>query len=396
MQYREIKKNGEKLSVLGYGAMRFPTKGSKIDEELASKQLYSAIDSGVNYIDTAYPYHNGKSESFLGKALAKDGYREKVKIATKLPHWSTGSKADMDKILDEQLKKLQTDYIDYYLIHALNGDSWEKCKNKGVIEFLDDALAKGKIKYAGFSFHGAAEDFNKIVDDYDWVFCQIQYNYLDTENQAGTAGLEYAASKDIAVMVMEPLRGGNLAKTPPKEVKAVWNKAEIKRSPAEWSLKWIWNHPEVTLVLSGMNNDEHIRENMRVADETPPNSMTELELSLVSEAAETFRRVMRVGCTSCQYCMPCPKGVNIPSCFEMYNSYHTFGDKGSKFMYLIMNGGIGKEATFASQCVNCGLCVKKCPQNIAIPEELAKVKKDMEGFFTKPLIWLMKVFLRVK
>ena len=397
MQYREVPKNGDKLSVLGYGCMRLPVRMQSINQKLAEKQILYAMDQGVNYLDTAYPYHSGKSEPFLGKVLSSNGYRNDVKIATKLPHWMANSKADMDKILDEQLSKLKTDRIDYYLIHALNGPLWETAKQHGVIEFMDDALKKGKIINAGFSFHGLAQEFNGIVDDYDWTFCQIQYNFLDTQNQAGTTGLQYAASKDMAVIIMEPLRGGNLAKKPPPSVRNIWARAEHKKTPVAWSLEWIWNHPEVTLVLSGMNNDDHINENLALAEKALPDLFSEKEVKLVEEAAAEFRSVMKVGCTGCQYCMPCPAGVNIPSCFECYNSKHAFKDKGAKMMYLFQNGGLVTEKpTMASMCVECGQCLEKCPQHLPIPDLLKDVQEDMEGFMTKPMIWLGKRVMKVK
>jgi len=397
MLYREVPKNGDKLSVLGYGCMRLPTRMQSINEKLAEKQLMHALDRGVNYFDTAYPYHNKKSESFLGKVFSKNNCRDRLKLATKLPHWMAGSKADMDNILDEQLAKLQTDRIDYYLIHALTGDLWENAKNHGVIAFLDDALKKGKILNAGFSFHGLAEDFNIIVDEYDWTCCQIQYNFLDTQNQAGTAGLKYAASKDIAVIIMEPLRGGNLARVQPPSVKKIWNRADQKRTPVAWSLSWIWNHPEVTLILSGMNNDDHIEENLALAEKALPNSFSDTELNLVEEAADEFRRVMKIGCTGCQYCMPCPAGVNIPSCFESYNSKHAFKDKQARMMYIFQNGALVTEKpTMASVCVECGECLEKCPQNLPIPDLLKDVEEDMEGFITNVIIWLGKKMMKVK
>lgn len=397
MLYREVPKNGDKLSILGYGCMRLPLRMQSINEKLAEKQLLYALDQGVNYFDTAVPYHNGKSEPFLGKVFSKNRCRDRLKIATKLPHWSAHSKEDMDGILDEQLSKLKTDRIDYYLIHALGGELWDTAKDHGVIEFLNDALKKGKIINAGFSFHGLAEEFTGIVDDYDWTFCQIQYNFLDTRNQAGTAGLKYAAAKDMAVMIMEPLRGGNLAKTPPPSVQKIWAKADHQRTPVEWALRWIWNHPEVSVVLSGMNNDDHITENLGIAEKGLPNSFSEKEVELVEEAAAEFRRVMRVGCTGCQYCMPCPAGVNIPSCFEWYNSKHAFKDKKAKFMYVFQNGGVVTEKpTLASVCVRCEKCLEKCPQHLPIPDLLADVQNDMEGIFTKPLVWIMKRAVKVK
>jgi len=397
MLYREVPKNGDKLSALGYGLMRLPERLGSINAKLAEKQVMYAIERGVNYLDTAVPYHNGKSEPFLGKVLDKNKCRDKIKIATKLPHWSTNSKKEMDKVLDEQLKKLRTDYIDYYLIHALNGELWEKAKDNGVIDFLDDALKQGKIVNPGFSFHGFSEDFTPIVDEYDWTFCQIQYNYLDTQNQAGTAGLEYAASKDMAVIIMEPLRGGNLAKTPPPSVQKIWSKAETKKTPVAWSLGWIWNHPEVTVILSGMNDEAHINENLTLAENAQPRSFSENEVGLVEEAADEFRRVMKVGCTGCQYCMPCPAGVNIPSCFDWYNSKHAFKDKAAKMMYTFQNGGIVTEkVTFASECVECGQCEEKCPQQLPIPKLLKDVAEDMEGWMTKPMIWMIKRVMKVK
>lgn len=320
MLYRTVPKNGDELSILGFGCMRLPVREDfSIDEERATEQVRYAIDHGVNYVDTAWPYHNGESEPFLGRALA-GGYREKVKLATKLPSWLIETREDMDKYLNAQLEKLRTDHIDYYLVHALVGDLWDNVKNLGITDFLGKAKADGRIVNAGFSFHGAGEDFRRIVDSYDWDFCLIQYNFLDEKNQAGTAGLEYAAAKGLAVIVMEPLRGGNLTRTVPQVVKEIWNEAPVKRSPAEWALRWVWNHPGVTVVLSGMNDEENIRENLRIADEAYPDSLTEEELELVKRVEAKYRELLKVGCTGCQYCMPCPAGVNIPLCFEHYNN----------------------------------------------------------------------------
>lgn len=249
MQYRKVPKNGDQLSALGFGAMRLPTRMGRIDEERATKQIRDAIDKGVNYVDTAVPYHGGESERFLGRVL-QDGYREKVKLATKLPPQSVNTREDMDRILDIQLKKLKTDHIDYYLLHGLEANQWKKLFDLGVLEFLDKAKASGKIRNAGFSFHGDRRTFKEIIDAYDWTFCQIQYNFLDETTQAGTEGLQYAASKNIAVMVMEPLRGGMLAANLPAEVKQVYARSPVKRTAAEWGLRWVWNHPEVTVVLS--------------------------------------------------------------------------------------------------------------------------------------------------
>jgi predicted aldo/keto reductase-like oxidoreductase len=374
-------KNGDELSILGFGCMRLPMVDGKIDETRAIAQIREAIDSGVNYIDTAWPYHNGESEPLLGKAL-QDGYREKVKIATKLPTWMVNNREHMDEFLNAQLEKLGTDHIDYYLIHALSGPSWAKIKDMGVVDFLDKAQKDGRIVNAGFSFHGLPEDFEGIVDAYDWAFCQIQYNYLDQEFQAGTKGLEYAASKNLGVIIMEPLRGGNLGMpTPPPAIAEIWNEAEIKREPVEWALRWVWNHPEVTVVLSGMNNEAHVQQNMNIASEAHADSLTEKELTLIDRVAVKYRELMQVGCTGCSYCMPCPAAVQIPTCFDIFNKLHMFGNVAeAKHFYNAFAEGtvLQREKGFASQCVECGECLEKCPQQIDIPEVLKRVVTELE------------------
>ena len=341
MLYRTMKKTGDKLSILGFGCMRVPQKLGRIDEARATRQIRSAIDQGVNYVDTAMMYHMGANEPFLGRALA-DGYREKVKLATKLPPSAVKTRGDMDRVLNAQLDMLNTGFIDYYLFHGLSGESWKRMKELGGRDFMDKAKADGRIRFAGFSFHGDIDAFKEIVDAYDWDVCLIQYNYLDEHNQAGTEGLNYAAGKGLGVIIMEPLRGGNLTGRIPSLVQSIWNEGEVKRSPAEWALRWIWNHPEVTVVLSGMNNEDHIQENLRIADEAYPYSLSEKELGLVSRVAETYRGLMKAGCTGCRYCMPCPSGVDIPSCFELHNGAHIFGDKQvARIMYLLRLGGMG-------------------------------------------------------
>lgn len=381
MQYRTVPKNGDKLSVLGFGCMRLPTQDGAVDEPRAVAQIRSAIDRGVNYVDTAWPYHAGHSERVLGLAL-RDGYREKVKLATKLPSWLLNSRADMDLFLNAQLKKLGTDHVDYYLLHALDGGLWDRIKALGALEFLDKARADGRIVNAGFSFHGLDGDFTRIVDAYDWTFCQIQYNYLDTDYQAGRKGLEYAAAKKIAVIVMEPLRGGSLAlPQPPPDIAAIWNEAATRRTPAEWALRWLWSQPEVTTVLSGMNDEANIAENIAIASSSRPHDLSEAELALVERASRKYRELMKVTCTGCGYCMPCPAGVMIPLCFEEYNKYGMFGGiDTAKFMYAFrLSGQIGDgKAGYASQCVKCGLCMKKCPQGIRIPDVLADVVSTFE------------------
>ena len=374
-------KNDDTLSALGFGCMRLPMVDGKIDEERAIAQIRKAIDDGVNYLDTAWPYHDGESEPLLGKAL-KDGYRDKVKIATKLPTWLIKTREDMDTYLNAQLERLGVDYIDYYLVHTLTGPSWKAVEALGIKDFLNKAKKDGRIVNQGFSFHGTTEDFQPIVDAYPWVFCQIQYNFLDTEYQAGKKGLEYAASKGMGVIVMEPLRGGNLGlPTPPPAIADIWDLADTKRTPVEWALRWVWDHPEVTVVLSGMNDEEHIRQNMAIAAEAEPDSLTRKEQDLVRRAALTYRKLMQVGCTGCGYCLPCPAGVQIPASFDFFNKMHMFGNvTEAKRMYTMFSQGTfqNRPAGFASQCVECGQCLEKCPQSIQIPEVLKRVAAEME------------------
>jgi len=382
MLYRKMPKNGDELSILGFGCMRLPMLERKIDEPRAIRQIRDAIEHGINYFDTAWPYHAGESETLLGKAL-RDGYRDRVKVATKLPSWMIKSRADMDRYLNTQLKKLQTDHIDYYLLHSLDGKSWANLARLDVLEFLDQARKDGRIVNPGFSFHGLGEDFKPIVDAYPWIFCQIQYNYLDEDYQAGTAGLEYAASKGLGVIVMEPLRGGNLGlPTPPPAIAAIWNEAPVRRTPAEWALRWVWNRPEVTVVLSGLNDEAHIAENRTIASTAHPNSLSPEELARVTRAARTYRELVKVGCTGCGYCMPCPSNVMIPMCFEEYNKMHLFGPlEEVKFRYAFRMSGelVDGKSGYASQCVQCGACLEQCPQNIPIPDVLAQVASEMEG-----------------
>ncbi len=399
MLYRNIPKTGDALSILGFGCMRLPTtKEGQIDELRATQQVRDAIDQGVNYLDTAWPYHAGESENFLGRALA-DGYRQRIKLATKLPSWMIASREDMDTYLNTQLDKLQTAYIDYYLLHSLAGNSWDHLVSLGVIDFLDQARADGRIVNAGFSFHGILEDFKRIVDGYSWEFCQIQYNFLDEKNQAGTEGLRYAADRDLGVIIMEPLRGGNLGlATPPGEVETIFKAAEFKRTPVEWALRWVWNHPEVTVVLSGMNEEDHINENLAIAAEAGPDSLSENELLLVERASRKYRELMMVDCTGCGYCMPCPSDVAIPRCFEVYNKLHMFGNEAeAKFSYAIgMSGLFSGTPAYASQCVQCGECLEKCPQSIEIPDSLEIVAAEMEDADLEKRIAIARKMLNMK
>jgi uncharacterized protein len=383
MLYRQAGKTGQKLSILGFGCMRLPIIGGKthqIDEEKAQAMVDYAIRNGVNYFDTAFIYHSevpfqaGQSEVFLGKALKRE--RRNIHLATKLPSWFVESRADMDRFLDQQLKRLQTDHIDFYLVHGLSAGMWKKMNELGVREFLDAALADGRIKQAGFSFHDEATAFQPIVDAYDWSFCQIQYNFMDEDYQAGRAGLEYAAGKGLGVVIMEPLRGGGLAARVPEDVQAVWDKAQVKRTPAEWALRFIWNRPEASVVLSGMSELGQMEENVRIANAGLANSLTAKELALIQEAKAIYLARTRVNCTSCGYCLPCPHGVAIPANFLQLNNLSIYQDRGAaEFFYF----HILKEEQRASCCEECGQCVERCPQQIPIPDRLKEVVRELES-----------------
>lgn len=386
MLYRKFGKCKEKVSVLGFGCMRLPVirdDPTHIDEENAINMIRYAIDQGVNFIDTAYPYHGfsmdqgGASEPFLAKTL-KDGYREKVKIATKLPSWAVESREDMNKFLNEQLNRLETDCIDFYMMHGINKNNWENLKELGFEEFLDGAIAEGRIKNAGFSFHDRLELFKDVVDHYDWSFCLIQLNYLNDEYQAGKEGMEYASAKGLGVAVMEPLRGGQLATNIPAEVQELFNEADIRRSPAEWALRWVWNHPEVGVVLSGMNTMEQLEENLKIAQESHPHMLTDHELNITKQAKSIFEKKVKINCTDCGYCLPCPSGVNIPENFAKYNDYFLFGSPEMMDLYKFNYNAFVLEHEKATVCSQCGICEEHCPQNINIIQELEKVKELYE------------------
>ncbi|MFP4548000.1 MAG: aldo/keto reductase [Fidelibacterota bacterium] len=377
MLYREFGQTGEKVSLLGFGCMRMPIiddDEKNIDEPEAIKQIRYSIDKGVNYIDTAYPYHGGMSEPLVAKAL-KDGYREKVKLATKLPSWDIKKPADMHRILNEQLKKLETDTIDFYLLHALNKDHWEILRKHKVFEFLDRAKKDGRIKYAGFSFHDELPLFKEIVDTYDWDFCQIQYNYMDEDYQAGREGLEYAAAKGMGIVIMEPLRGGYIVRNIPDEIQKIWDSADVNWTPAQWALKFVWNHPAVSVVLSGMNAISQIDENVAATEDAKPNSLSKDQLDRIYQVRDIYRSRIAVNCTSCGYCMPCPYGVGIPNCFEMLNNAAMFDNpaEASRVYNLQMKGDKA-----ASNCRECGVCEDKCPQNIKIRKKLKEVVRVLE------------------
>lgn len=376
MLYRKFGSCDFEVSALGFGCMRFPIlngDSGQIDETEAIKMIRYAIDNGVNYIDTAYPYHKKTSELLVGKAL-KDGYRERVRLATKLPVWLTNTYEDFDKYLNEQLEKLQTNYIDFYLLHSLGKESWKKIKDLKVLDFLDAALKDGRIKYAGFSFHDDINTFKEIVDSYNWTFCQIQYNYMDENYQAGTEGLKYAADKGLAVVVMEPLRGGKLAQTPPDEVQNIFDSSSIKRTPAEWGLSWIWNQPEVSIVLSGMSTMEQISQNLETASMVPPNSLSAEDIDIINKVKTKYNELTKVKCTACEYCLPCPAGVAIPANFALYNDASIYKDTEK---YINRYNKEMPEKARASSCVECGQCEEACPQHLSIREHLKEVHRTL-------------------
>jgi uncharacterized protein len=384
MRYRKMGKTNVEASVLGFGAMRLPMLGSKggldafdpnvpIDEEQATKMIDHAIGQGINYFDTAYGYHGGKSETFLGKALKK--HRKNIFLATKLPTWNVQKTEDFERLFEEQLKKLDTDSIDFYLVHGLGAASWAKMNELGVLKFLDNLRSSGRIRFAGFSFHDEIKVFKNIVDAYDWSMCLVQYNFYDQVYQAGREGVAYAASRGLGVVVMEPLRGGKLADRIPAEVQALWDSAKIKRSPVEWAFRWVWNHPEVATVLSGVSTLSQIVENAKYAQEAEANSLSVEELALIDQARAAYRKMVKVDCTGCGYCMPCPNDVNIPQNFAMYNDTFMFQDslQFNKFFYNHML----TELSRASGCTECHICEPLCPQKIEVPKELKEVHKRL-------------------
>jgi len=376
MHYRKFGKTDFDVSVLGFGAMRMPVLNndeSQIDETKAIEMIRYAIDKGVNYVDTAYPYHRGSSEKVVGKALL-NGYRNKVFLATKSPVWQVDKFEDFERFLDEQLEKLQADHIDMYLMHALNAERWEKIKALRFFEFFDRAKASGKIRLVGFSFHDKYPTFKKIIDEYsEWDFCQIQLNYMDINYQAGLRGLQYASSKGLAVVIMEPLKGGKLARLPDRAMK-VLNRNGKNWSAVEWSFRWLANFPEVSVILSGMSTFEQVKENIEIAEQMTPNNLSKSDLQLIEELRNVLESYAVINCTECGYCMPCPSGVNIPGNFRLYNEAIMFED---------IQMSKGEYAWFTTQkmsaafCTECGQCLSKCPQKLQIPDLLKKVHADL-------------------
>jgi predicted aldo/keto reductase-like oxidoreductase len=389
MVKRVVKKNGDELFPLGLGAMRLPTKNNSIDRESAQEFIFYAIENGVNYIDTAYAYHGGVSESSLGDILSLSGsdgvkYRDKIKLSTKLPSWMVRSREDMDAFLNEQLRKLQTDFIDYYYVHSVDLSTILRLKDLGLYEFLEKAKVDGKIRNIGFSYHGSPHEFKTLIDDFPWDMVLVQYNYLDVNAQAGIRGIQYAYENDIAVFVMEPLKGGLLAGELPPEVSALFDEVDSSKSSVDWALSWVFNQNEITCVLSGMGSLDQMKENMAIAERVEIGSLSDDELDVLDKAQGIFNSMMKINCTGCGYCLPCPKGVNIPDCFNVYNEKYLFNKKAFGVLphamvnYYMVVGGITNKQASAGLCNHCGRCKRLCPQSLDIPNELDRVKSEFE------------------
>ncbi len=390
MQYRKDRK-GNELSILGYGCMRFTKKGSGIDVEKAERELLAAYRAGVNYYDTAYIYPG--SEAALGQILERNGIRDKVNIATKLPQYLIGNRAALDRYFDEELSRLRTDHVDYYLMHHLTDVAmWEKLKKVGILDWIREKKESGAIRNIGYSYHGNTENFLKILEDYDWDFCQIQYNYLDEVAQAGKKGLQAAAAKGMAVMIMEPLRGGKLVNMLPEAARKAMEESGRGWSPAEWGLRWLYDQPEVTVVLSGMNSVEMVEANCRTAGEAQARSFTEADFAVLEKVKRAILEKERVGCTGCRYCMPCPKGVDIPGIFRCWNTMYTESKSAGRSQF-IQTVGLTREPAFASQCVRCGKCEQHCPQSIPIREKLQEADKDLRPLPYKIAIQATRAFM---
>ncbi|GAB4248385.1 MAG: aldo/keto reductase [Thermoleophilia bacterium] len=381
MRYRRLGRTDENVSILGFGAMRLPVLGGEhhnMDVPQATEMLHFALEHGVNYVDTAYPYHGrshsepGASETFLGDAL-QGGYREKVLLATKLPSWLVERSEDMDRFLEGQLKRLKTEVVDCYLLHSLNEGTWERLRRLNVLEFLDRAKQDGRIRYAGFSFHGGPDLFPRIVDAYGWDFCQIQYNYMDVDYQAGAAGLRYAGDKGLGVVIMEPLKGGRLAARIPPEVERIWEQAPFRRSPVEWALRFVWNDPRVSLLLSGMSSPAQVRQNVLLAEGGEPDSLSAEELELIARVRAVYRSRTRADCTQCKYCLPCPSGVDIPRVLEHLNDAALFRSlEETRLSYSQGRTGL------ASECSQCAECEESCPQGLPIRDLMTEAVELLE------------------
>ena len=388
MQYRKFGRTPLSVSALGLGCMRLPILGkwpegaSAIDEAEARKLLLAAAEAGINYFDTAWSYHGGNSEPFVGKTLAEAGLRKKTHIATKLPAWEIREAADMERIFAEQCQRLHTDYLDFYLLHTLNRVYWKKLVACGALDFLARLKREGRVLHTGFSFHDDAPVFKEILDGWDWDFCQIQYNFLDEEFQAGTAGFEHAVNKGVAVVIMEPLKGGALARPAPPDIRAIWDKAAPGRSPAAWGLRWLWDKAGVSTVLSGMSSLKDVEENCRTCDTAPPACLNEAERAAYVQAREVFTARNKVACTACAYCVPCPSGVSIPVIFRLYNDMALFGDL---FYIATQYNNLAVAGAHAEACAECGQCVEQCPQRLPIPEKLREAHAALQPLREKVL-----------
>ena len=390
MQYRKDRK-GNELSILGYGCMRFTKKGTGIDIDKAEKELMTAYGAGVNYYDTAYIYPG--SEAAVGEIFERNNIRDKINIATKLPQYLIGNRAALDRYFGEELSRLRTDHVDYYLMHLLTDVAmWEKLKNVGILDWIQEKKQSGAIRNIGFSYHGNTDNFLKILEDYDWDFCQIQYNYLDEVAQAGKAGLQAAAAKGLAVMIMEPLRGGKLVNMLPEAAKEAMQDSGRGWGPAEWGLRWLYNQPEVTVVLSGMNSVEMVEANCRTASEAQAGSLTEADFETLEKVKKAIREKERVGCTGCRYCMPCPKGVDIPGIFRCWNTMYTESKSAGRSQF-IQTVGLTREPAFASQCIRCGKCEQHCPQSIPIREKLQEADRDLRPLIYRVAIQAARAFM---
>lgn len=391
MKYRKDK-YGNELSILGFGCMRFPRKMGKIDMEETEKEIMTAYNAGVNYYDTAYIYPG--SEAAIGEIFKKNNIRNKVNIATKLPHYLIKSVDDLEKIFNEELRRLNTDYIDYYLMHMLtDSDTWTRLKNLGIEKWIEEKKSTGAIRQLGFSYHGNSEKFCELIDSYDWDFCQIQYNYMDEHSQAGRRGLYYANKKGIPVIIMEPLRGGKLVNKLPEEAKRIFEKYKIKHTPAQWAFRWLWNQPEVTVVLSGMNSMEMVNDNVQTASTVEIGELGEAEEAMLKDVVKSINSKIKVGCTGCGYCSPCPKGVDIPGTFAAYNRRYSEGKFWSLVDYTICTT-LRPNSTVASNCIECGKCEKHCPPNIEIRKELKNATKSLETPLYKIVRKVVGLFMK--
>ena len=376
MQYRSDR-YGNKISALGYGCMRFTQSSGKVDVAKAEKEIMEAYRGGVNYFDTAYIYPG--SEAALGEILARNGIRQQVNIATKLPHYLIKKPESMEAYFSEELHRLKTDHVDYYLMHMLTDvKTWERLMSLGIVEWLAEKKKSGQIRQVGFSYHGNSDMFCKLLDVYDWDFCQIQYNYLDENSQAGVTGLHHAAQKGLPVIIMEPLRGGRLTGGLPASARHILDHAPISRTPAQWAFRWLWDQAEVTCVLSGMNSLKMVQENLCTADEARPGCITQQEREIYRKVVDAINENMKVGCTGCRYCMPCPRGVDIPGTFAAYNRISSDGYWKTLTEYFMMTG-VRRDYTGPGNCIGCGKCEQHCPQHLPIRQELQNAKKALEG-----------------